>query len=75
VKWLWVAEPFRRCGIGSRLLDEAEAIARERGMNHAYLDTFTFQAPAFYEKLGHREFGRLPATTQGHSRIWLAKRL
>ena len=75
VKWLWVAEAYRRCGVGSRLLEEAEAIARERGMSHAYLDTFTFQAPAFYEKHGYREFGRLPATADGHSRIWLAKRL
>jgi GNAT superfamily N-acetyltransferase len=75
VKWLWVAEAYRGRRVGSRLLEEAEAIARARGMSHAYLDTFTFQAPAFYEKHGYREFGRLPATAEGHSRIWLTKRL
>src|SRR5208282_4730846 len=30
VEWLWVAEPYRRQGFGSRLLLDAEAIARER---------------------------------------------
>jgi len=75
VKWLWVAEPFRRQGIGSKLLKRAEKVARERNVGAVYLDTFTFQAPAFYEKHGYREFGRLDDAVHGHARIWLAKRL
>ncbi len=75
VKWLWVAEPYRRQGIGSRLLKAAEEVARERNVGSVYLDTFTFQAPAFYEKPGYREFGRLEDAVHGHARIWLAKRL
>jgi len=75
VKWLWVAEAYRRQGIGSKLLLQAEAIARERNVGAVYLDTFTFQAPAFYEKHGYREFGRLEDPVHGHARIWLAKRL
>jgi GNAT superfamily N-acetyltransferase len=75
VKWLWVAEPYRRQGIGSALLDRAEQVARERNVGAVYLDTFTFQAPNFYEKHGYREFGRLDDAVHGHARAWMAKRL
>jgi GNAT superfamily N-acetyltransferase len=75
VKWLWVAEPFRKQGLGSRLLGRAEEVARERDVGAVYLDTFTFQAPGFYEKHGYREFGRLDDAVHGHARIWMAKRL
>ena len=59
VNWLWVALPYRKHGIGSKLMAGAEAAAREEGCRAAYLDTFTFQAPKFYERLGYKEFGRL----------------
>ena len=74
VNWLWVAAPYRRTGEGSRLLREAEADARQEGCRGVYLDTFSFQAPKFYEKLGFREFGRIADFPAGHSRIWLMKR-
>ena len=76
VDWLWVAEPFRRQGVGSRLLTGAEAIARERRCSSCYLDTFSFQAPEFYKRHGYQEFGRLEGDfPPGHVRIWLRKAL
>jgi GNAT superfamily N-acetyltransferase len=75
VIWLWVAEPFRRQGVGSRLLSGAETIARERRCSSCYLDTFSFQAPEFYKRHGYQEFGRLENFPPGHSRIWLRKAL
>jgi GNAT superfamily N-acetyltransferase len=72
---LWVAQPYRGRGVGSRLLSDAETVAREKRCRGAYLDTFTFQAPKFYEKHGYREFGRLSDFPAGQSRIWLAKPL
>ena len=55
---------------------DAAGVARAAGnLGAVYLDTFTFQAPAFYEKHGYREFGRLDDAVHGHARIWLAKRL
>ena len=75
VVWLWVAEPYRKQGVGSRLLSGAEAIARERQCSHSYLDTFSFQAPEFYKRRGYEEFGRLEGFPPGHARIWLSKTL
>ena len=72
---LWVDAAYRSQGAGSRLLSEAEAAAREMGCRGAYLDTFTFQAPKFYERRGYREFGRIDDFPRGHSRIWLKKTL
>jgi GNAT superfamily N-acetyltransferase len=75
VQWLWVAEPYRKQGIGSRLLAQAEAAARDAHCRASYVDTFTFQAPKFYERRGYREFGRLDDYPLGHARIWLSKAL
>ena len=75
VNWLWVADSYRKHGVGSQLMADAEAAAREHGCRAAYLDTFTFQAPKFYERLGYREFGRLDDFPPGHSRIWFSKAL
>jgi GNAT superfamily N-acetyltransferase len=75
VNWLWVADPYRKHGVGSRLMAGTEAAAREHGCRAAYLDTFTFQAPKFYERLGYREFGRLNDFPPDHSRIWFSKAL
>ena len=53
----------------------AEAEARKRGIRNVYLDTFSFQAPGFYKKLGYREFGKLKDFPPGHTRHWMTKAL
>jgi ribosomal protein S18 acetylase RimI-like enzyme len=57
------------------LLQEAEAIAVKRGCHHSHLDTYSFQAPEFYEKQGYRRFGELPDYPPGHTRYFLRKDL
>lgn len=49
---LWVNEPHRRHGVGRRLVQLVEAEARRRGCTLLYLETFSFQAPEFYRRLG-----------------------
>ena|SRR5271165_2702321 len=75
VRWLWVSEPRRRKGWGRKLIQAAEAEARKRGVSNVYVDTFSFQAPGFYEKLGYREFGRLKQFPAEQDRIWMSKAL
>lgn len=52
---LWVVEKQRRRGLGRELLRHFEAEAKRRACTLIYLDTWSFQAPRFYEKLGYRE--------------------
>jgi ribosomal protein S18 acetylase RimI-like enzyme len=72
---MWVKEEHRGRGYGQELLSLAENEARHRGAIHAYLDTFSFQAPGFYLKYGYRVFGELSNFPTGHQRIFLTKQL
>ena len=58
---LWVDESQRGKGLGRRLLTAVEEKGRTQGAKLAELNTFGFQAPDFYEKMGYRLFGKLDA--------------
>ncbi len=75
ISLLWVAEPLRGRGLGSRLLFRLEAEARERGCDRAHLETFSYQARVFYEGHGYAVFARLPDYPPGHERVYLEKLL
>lgn len=74
VQQLWVAAELRNGGVGRRLLRAAEAAAHARGCQHAHLDTHSFQALEFYQRLGYRVFGQLEDYPAGHARYFLHKR-
>lgn len=73
IKLLGLTELSRGKGAGREMLEKAEDYARQMGLVGVYLDTFEFQAPGFYERLGYTECGRLPACRGAKQRIWLAK--
>ncbi|HSU14561.1 GNAT family N-acetyltransferase [Longimicrobium sp.] len=75
VQVLWVGDAHRGGGHGSELLRRAEAEARQRGCRGMWLDTFTFQAPEFYRKMGFREFGRIDDFPPGYARHFFMKTL
>jgi len=72
---LFVPESVRGLGIGRKLMTQAEAEAMRRGCRAAALDTFSFQARGFYERLGYSVFGVLNDCPPGHSRFYLTKQL
>jgi GNAT superfamily N-acetyltransferase len=72
---LAVAAPVRGHGFGKELMKRAELYAVERGCTDAFLDTFSFQARPFYEKLGYRVFGMLENCPAGHQRYFMTKQL
>lgn len=75
VDLMWMKEGLRRRGYGHRLLTQVEDEARRRGAKHAFLDTFSFQAPGFYEKHGYHIFGEINNFPNGHQRYFFTKEL
>ena len=75
VRFLWVDEPKRHTGIGSRLLWAAENEARARGCRKIVLSTHSFQAPDFYAKRGYCVAGEFSEYPRGHRSIFLEKSL
>lgn len=75
VEYLFVPEALRRQGTGATLMDRAEQEAQARGCVGVWLDTFSFQARGFYEKLGYELAGTIPDHPRGGARYFMMKRL
>lgn len=73
VELLFVPEPLRGQKHGSKLMNAAEQLARERRRVGVWLNTYEFQAPAFYQSLGYEIFGHLPDHPRGSDRFFLRK--
>ncbi len=75
IRHFWVEESWRRQGVGSRLLMQAEKEARARQCVGLYLDTFDPGAEHFYESRGFLRFGQIDDFPPGHARAFLYKKL
>jgi ribosomal protein S18 acetylase RimI-like enzyme len=75
IEFLYVAPAWRRAGWGTRLVRAAEKEAVKRLCRSAWVDSYSFQAPDFYERLGYTIFGSLDDYPAGHRRYFLQRRL
>lgn len=75
VELLYIPEHLRGRRYGEKLMREAESVARDAGCTGIWLDTFSFQAPGFYQKLGYAEFGTLADYPPRCTRHFLHKTL
>lgn len=76
VDLLWVDERHRGTGLGSRLMAQAEETARAQyGCSHSRVETWDFQAPDFYQKLGYKIVGIVEDYPPGCTDHVLTKRL
>jgi len=82
IGWRWmfiellaVPDGSRHQGLGTRLMQQAEAAARVQDCLGIWLDTFSFQARPFYEALGYAAFGEIDDYPPGQSRYFMKKRL
>lgn len=72
---LWVNEKYRGQGLGKRLVRTAESEGKIRGCTISYTNTFTWQAPEFYERLGYKVYGKLNNFPPGNTLTYFYKRL
>ena len=69
IEYLFVKEELRGQGIGSQLLQQVESEAKKRNCRFAFVNTYQFQAPAFYQKYGYKKVFTMkdyPYTGQRH---------
>ncbi|MFM9697976.1 GNAT family N-acetyltransferase [Streptomyces europaeiscabiei] len=76
VTYLWVDERHRGAGLGSYLLSTAELTAsRDRGCRSVRLETWDFQAPEFYKRLGYEVVCVIPDYPPGITEYTLTKKI
>ncbi len=75
VQYLALPPAMRGQGVGRDLMLRAEAAARAAGCIGIWLDTFSFQARGFYERLGFGVVGHIGDFPPGETRFFLSKRI
>jgi len=75
ISLLFVFENYRGLGLGARLLQHVEQLAKTQGGHLAHTDTLDFQGREFYLKQGYDVFGILEDCPRGHKRYYLKKTL
>ncbi|MBS1600898.1 MAG: GNAT family N-acetyltransferase [Bacteroidetes bacterium] len=72
---LWVKEEYRKNGLGEKLLQSAEDEAIQKKSNVILIRSYSFQAPAFYEKQGYKTEHILDNFPNGYKLYSLVKRI
>jgi ribosomal protein S18 acetylase RimI-like enzyme len=75
IRYLWVREDHRKRGYGIALVAAAERESIARGCAQIVLDTHSFQAPRFYERLGFEIIGSHRDYPRGHQKHYMRKTL
>jgi GNAT superfamily N-acetyltransferase len=75
LRQFWVEESQRHRGLGTKLFQAAEQEARRRGCTQIVLMTFSFQAPAFYERQGFEVVATVDNHPRGYRNLLMRKRL
>jgi GNAT superfamily N-acetyltransferase len=74
VQSLWVHPDWRRKGYGRELLAAAEQEAQAHACKVILITSYSFQAPAFYQKCGYELAWQLNDFPPGHAHCILVKR-
>jgi len=74
IRALWVHPAWRGQGHGRGLLESAEQEARARGCKVILIGSYSFQAPAFYQRCGYELEWQLNDFPPGHQHCYLVKR-
>lgn len=74
IQTLWVHPAWRNQGYGRNLLETAEHEAKAHGCKVILINSYSFQAPAFYQKFGYELAWQLNDFPPGHQHCYLVKR-
>lgn len=75
IQALWVDESIRGQGWGKKLMEAAEQEGIKRNCTIAYTNTFSWQAPDFYQNMGYTLYGKLDNFPQGCTLSYFQKKL
>lgn len=75
IDYLFVDDTYRKNGYGSKLLTYLETQAIRLGVKRIILNTFDFQAPAFYKKNGYQLFGKIEPCFSNYGQYFFKKEL
>jgi ribosomal protein S18 acetylase RimI-like enzyme len=73
INYLWVDDSARGNDYGSKLIKDIEEIAINKECAVVWLNTFGFQAPDFYIKMGYELFGILENCINGYNQYFFKK--
>lgn len=75
IELLWLSEECRGKGIGKALIVSAENFAKEHNCEKVFVETTSWQAKPFYEKVGYKHIATLNDRPKGHASHYLTKDL
>ncbi|NCE63127.1 GNAT family N-acetyltransferase [Pseudoflavonifractor sp. 524-17] len=75
VEFLFVDDAVRGRHLGAALLSEAEHRAKADGIKRVLLNTYSFQAPGFYRKMGYHQLFALHPCFDSYSQHFFIKEL
>jgi N-acetylglutamate synthase-like GNAT family acetyltransferase len=70
---LWCNENYRKKGVGTKIINMVINLASDKRIPKIFVDTYAFQAQAFYQKQGFYCIGTIPEYLLGHDRIFMRK--
>ncbi len=74
IQFLWIDDSIRGKGFGRKLIESAEQFAVEKKCRFIKVDTFSFQAPDFYQSLGYEIYGKIEDFPEGYNHYFLVKK-
>lgn len=75
IELLWLSEDCRGKGICKKMIKSAEDFAKENNSEKVFVETTSWQAKPFYEKVGYNLIATLKYRPKGYASHYLNKEL
>ena len=75
IDYLCVSEEYRGHGYGEQLFNKVEKEAAAKQIKRIILNTYSFQAPAFYKKMGYKQLLKIAPAFKDYDQYYFIKEL